>query len=133
MGIIVLGIAILPLIGAGGNVLYNAESSGAKSEKLKPRIAETASALWKVYFFFTLLEYLALRYAGMTRFDAVCHAFSTMATGGFSTKALSIESFASPLIEYIIIIFMLISGLNFALHYRFMVKREIKVFVRDSE
>ncbi len=133
MGIIVLGIAILPLIGAGGNVLYNAESSGAKSEKLKPRIAETASALWKVYFFFTLLEYLALRYAGMTRFDAVCHAFSTMATGGFSTKALSIESFSSPLIEYIIIVFMLISGLNFALHYRFMVKREIKVFARDSE
>ena len=133
MGIIVLGIAILPLIGAGGTVLYNAEFSGAGSEKLKPRIAETASALWKVYFFFTLLEYIALRFAGMTRFDAICHAFSTMATGGFSTKALSIESFGSPLIEYIIILFMFISGLNFALHYRFMVKREIKVFVRDSE
>ena len=133
MGIIVLGIAILPLIGAGGNVLYNAEFSGAHSEKLKPRIAETASALWKVYFFFTLLEYAALRFAGMDRFDAVCHAFSTMATGGFSTKALSIESFASPLIEYIIIIFMFIAGLNFALHYRFMVKRERKVFFKNSE
>jgi len=133
MGIIVLGVAILPLIGAGGTVLYKAESSGAKSEKLKPRIAETASTLWKVYFSFTLLEYLALRLAGMTSFDAVCHAFSTMATGGFSTRALSIESFSSPLIEYIIIFFMLVSGLNFALHYRFLVKREFKVFTRDSE
>ena len=133
MGIIVLGIAILPLIGAGGSILYKAESSGAKSEKLKPRISETASTLWKIYFFFTLLEYFALRFAGMTSFEAVCHAFSTMATGGFSTRALSVESFASPLIEYIIIVFMLISGLNFALHYKFLVKREFKVFALDTE
>ncbi len=133
MGIILLGIAILPLLGAGGTVLYKAEFSGAKSEKLKPRIAETASTLWKIYFFFTLLEYIALRLAGMSMFDAVCHAFATMATGGFSTKALSIESFSSPLIEYIIIIFMLIAGLNFALHYKFLVKRQTKIFLRDSE
>ncbi len=133
MGIIVLGIAILPLLGAGGTALYRAEFSGARSEKLKPRIAETAIALWKIYVTFTLLEYIALRFAGMSAFDSICHSFATMATGGFSTRAASIEAFSSPLIEYIIIIFMLIAGLNFTLHYRFLVKREAKVFFRDSE
>ena len=133
MGIIVLGIAILPLLGAGGTALYRAEFSGARSEKLKPRIAETAIALWKIYAGFTLLEYIALRFAGMTAFDSICHSFATMATGGFSTRAASIESFSSPLIEYIIIIFMIIAGFNFTIHYRFLVKRELKVFFRDSE
>jgi len=133
MGIIVLGIAILPLLGAGGTALYRAEFSGARSEKLKPRIAETAMALWKIYAGFTLAEYVALRFAGMGPFDAVCHSFATMATGGFSTRAASIEAYGSPLIEYIIILFMLIAGINFTLHYRFLVKREIKVFFADSE
>ena len=133
MGIIVLGIAILPLLGAGGTALYRAEFSGARSEKLTPRIAETAIALWKIYAGFTLLEYIALRFAGMTPFDAICHSFATMATGGFSTRAASIEAYASPLIEYIIIIFMLIAGINFTLHYRFLVKRETRVFFKDSE
>lgn len=133
MGIIVLGIAILPLLGAGGNALYRAEFSGARSEKLRPRIAETAMALWRVYAGFTLLEYIALRLAGMGPFDAVCHAFATMATGGFSTRNASIAAFSSPLIEFIIIVFMLVAGINFALHYRFIVKRELKVFITDSE
>ncbi len=133
MGIIVLGIAILPLLGAGGTALYRAEFSGARSEKLTPRIAETALALWKIYAGFTLLEYIALRLAGMTPFDSICHSFATMATGGFSTRTASIEAFNSPLIEYIIIIFMLIAGLNFTLHYRFLVKRDTKVFFKDSE
>lgn len=133
MGIIVLGIAILPLLGAGGTALYRAEFSGARSEKLKPRIAETAMALWKIYAGFTLAEYVALRFAGMNAFDAVCHAFATMATGGFSTRAASIEAYGSPLIEYIIIVFMIIAGLNFTLHYRFLNKGEIKVFFTDSE
>ena len=92
MGIIVLGIAILPLLGAGGTALYRAEFSGARSEKLTPRIAETAIALWKIYAGFTLLEYIALRFAGMTPFDSICHSFATMATGGFSTRAASIEA-----------------------------------------
>ncbi len=133
MGIIVLGIAILPLLGAGGTALYRAEFSGARSEKLTPRIAETAIALWKIYAGFTLLEYIALRFAGMTPFDSICHSFATMATGGFSTRAASIAAFGSPLIVLIIIIFMLIAGLNFTLHYRFLVKRETRVFLQDSE
>ncbi|HUV14759.1 MAG TPA: potassium transporter TrkG [Acidobacteriota bacterium] len=133
MGIILLGIAILPLLGTGGMELYRAEFSGAHSEKLKPRIAETALALWKIYVAFTLAEYVALRWAGMTSFDAVCHSFATMATGGFSTKAASIESFQSPAIEYVIIIFMILAGINFTQHYRLFVERNARSFLRDPE
>jgi trk system potassium uptake protein TrkH len=133
MGIIVLGIAVLPLLGTGGMELYRAEFSGAHSEKLKPRIAETALALWKIYVAFTLAEYVALRWAGMTSFDAVCHAFATMATGGFSTKAASIESFQSPAIEYVIVIFMILAGINFTQHYRLLVERQGRTFLRDPE
>lgn len=133
MGIIVLGIAVLPLLGTGGMELYRAEFSGAHSEKLKPRIAETALALWKIYVAITLAEYVALRWAGMTSFDAVCHAFATMATGGFSTKAASIETFQSPAIEYVIIIFMILAGINFTQHYRLFVERQGRTFLRDPE
>ncbi len=133
MGIIVLGIAILPLLGTGGMELYRAEFSGARSEKLKPRIAETALALWKIYVAFTLAEYVALRWAGMDWFDAVCHSLATMATGGFSTKASSIESFQSPAIEYVIIIFMILAGINFTQHYRLFVERKACSFLRDPE
>ena len=133
MGIIVLGIAVLPLLGTGGMELYRAEFSGAHSEKLKPRIAETALALWKIYVAFTLAEYVALRWAGMTSFDAVCHSFATMATGGFSTKASSIESFQSPAIEYVIIIFMILAGINFTQHYRLFVERKARSFLQDPE
>jgi trk system potassium uptake protein TrkH len=133
MGIIVLGIAVLPLLGTGGMELYRAEFSGAHSEKLKPRIAETALALWKIYVAFTLAEYVALRWAGMTSFDAVCHAFATMATGGFSTKAASIESFQSPAIEYVIVIFMILAGINFTQHYRLFVERQGRTFLKDPE
>jgi len=133
MGIIVLGIAVLPLLGTGGMELYRAEFSGAHSEKLKPRIAETAIALWKIYVAFTLAEYVALRWAGMTSFDAVCHSFATMATGGFSTKAASIESFQSPAIEYVIIVFMILAGINFTQHYRLFVERNARSFLRDPE
>jgi trk system potassium uptake protein TrkH len=133
MGIVLLGIAILPLVGVGGMPLYRAEFSGAKSEKLKPRITETALALWKIYFMFTLLEYLALRLAGMSRLDAVCHTFSTMGTGGFSTRSASIAAFNSPAVETIIIIFMLLAGMNFAMHYRLWVERQPRSFFSDIE
>jgi len=122
MGIIVLGIAILPLLGTGGMELYRAEFSGAGSEKLKPRIAETAMALWKIYLAFTLAEFAALLLAGMSAFDSICHAFATMATGGFSTRGASIEAYGSPLIEYIIIFFMIVAGINFTQHYRLLVE-----------
>lgn len=133
MGIILLGIAILPLIGTGGMELYRSEFSGAKSEKLAPRVAETAMALWKLYVAFSLAEYVALRLAGMDAFEAVCHTFSTMATGGFSTRNASIESFASPAIEAVIIVFMLIAGISFTLHYRLLVERRARTFFSDQE
>lgn len=133
MGIIVLGIAILPLVGTGGMELYRAEFSGARSEKLKPRIAETALSLWKIYVAFTLAEYVALRLAGMSAFDSVCHSFATMATGGFSTRGISIEAYQSPLIEYIIVVFMIIAGINFTQHYRLLVERKPRSFFSDAE
>ena len=133
MGIILLGIAILPLIGTGGMELYRAEFSGARSEKLRPRIAETALSLWKIYVVLTLVEYVALRFAGMTPFDSVCQSFATMATGGFSTRGLSIEAFQSPAIEYIVILFMLLAGINFTQHYRLFVERNPRSVLGDSE
>lgn len=133
MGIILLGIAILPLLGTGGTELYRAEFSGARSERLTPRIAETALALWKIYVLFTLLEYLALRLAGLGSFDAVCHSFATMATGGFSTRAMSIESFQNPAVEYIIIFFMIVAGINFTQHYRLLIQSDPRAFFRDIE
>jgi trk system potassium uptake protein TrkH len=133
MGIVLLAIAILPLVGVGGMPLYRAEFSGAKSEKLKPRITETAIALWKIYLAFTLTEYLALRWAGMNRFEAACHTFSTLGTGGFSTRTASIQAFNSVAIESIIILFMLLSGMSFALHYRFWVERKPRSIFSDIE
>lgn len=133
MGIVLLGIAILPLLGVGSMHLYRAEFSGAKSEKLKPRIAETAIALWKIYFALTLLEYAALRVAGMDPFEAICHAFSTLGTGGFSTRTESVGGFQNPLVDYIIIVFMFLAGINFARQYQLWVERRPGVFFRDVE
>ncbi|MBN2243580.1 MAG: TrkH family potassium uptake protein [Acidobacteria bacterium] len=133
MGIVLLGIAILPLVGMGGMPLYRAEFSGAKSEKLKPRITETALALWRIYFSLTLLEYLALRLAGMGPFDAVCHTLSTMGTGGFSTRTASIAAFNNPAVEAVIIVFMLLAGINFVMHYRLWVERKPRSFFSDIE
>ncbi|MEE8585647.1 MAG: potassium transporter TrkG [Acidobacteriota bacterium] len=133
MGIILLGIAILPLIGGGGMELYRAEFSGARSEKLKPRIAETALSLWKIYAAFSLFQYVALRLAGLSPFHSICHTFTTMATGGFSTRNASIGAFQSPVIEWIIIFFMIIAGINFTQHYRLFIERNPKRFLRDIE
>jgi trk system potassium uptake protein len=133
MGIVLLGVAILPLIGHGGMHLYRAEFSGAKSDKLKPRVAETALSLWKIYVALTLAEWLALQWAGMDGFEALCHAFSTLGTGGFSTRTASIAAFDSPLIEAIVILFMLLSGISFIQHYRFWVERRPRAFFADFE
>jgi trk system potassium uptake protein len=133
MGIILLGIAILPLIGVGGLELYRAEFSGARSEKLKPRVAETAISLWRIYVALTVAEYMALRWAGMNFLDALCHAFSTMATGGFSTRNASIAAYESPTIEVIIIVFMIMAGINFTRHYRLFVERRPSAFFGDLE
>jgi trk system potassium uptake protein TrkH len=133
MGIVLLGVAILPLVGHGGMHLYRAEFSGAKSEKLKPRITETAYALWKIYFSMTVVLFLALRWAGMNGYDALLHTFSTLGTGGFSTRTASIAGFESPAIEYVITLFMLLAGISFVQHYRFWVEREPRSFFSDVE
>lgn len=115
MGIIVLTVAILPMFGLGGMQLYSAEATGISYEKLSPRIADTAKRLWATYTVITALEAGLLMLFGMEKFDAVCHAFSTIATGGFSTKNLSIAAYASPAIHYTIAAFTLLSGINFTL------------------
>lgn len=133
MGIVLLGIAILPLVGAGGMPLYRAEFSGAKSEKVRPRIKETALALWKIYFALTLAEFVALRWAGVNAYEALCHTFSTLGTGGFSTRAASIAGFGNLWVEIIIIVFMLLASINFTLHYRLWIERRPGSFFADVE
>lgn len=133
MGIIVLTIAILPILGIGGMQLFNAESPGLKAEKLNPRITGTAKRLWVLYFMLTLLETVMLKYAGMGWFDALNHAFSTMSTGGFSTKNASIMFYdQNHAIQWIIICFMFIAGMNFALTYFAFIGR-FKKILRDHE
>jgi trk system potassium uptake protein TrkH len=133
MGIVLLGLAVLPLVGHGGMALYRAEFSGAKSEKLKPRIAETALSLWKLYLAFTVAEFVALRLVGMSAFDALCHSFSTLGTGGFSTRNASVGGFRSPAVEWVIVVFMLLAGMSFVQHYRLFVERRPLAFLRDFE
>lgn len=132
MGIIVLSIAILPYLGIGGMQLYKAEIPSPVVDKLKPRISETAKTLWKVYISITLLEVLLLCAGGMSLFDAVCHAFCTMPTGGFSTKTASIAHYNSPYFDGIFIVFMLLAGINFSLHYK-MLTGHWTIFGKDSE
>ncbi len=132
MGIIVLSIAILPFLGVGGMQLYKAEIPSPVVDKLKPRISETAKVLWKVYILITAAEVVLLIFGGLGLFDAVCHAFCTMPTGGFSTKNASIAHFSSLYIHLVIIIFMLLAGINFSLHYK-LLTGNWEAFWRDSE
>ena len=132
MGIIVFTIAILPLLGIGGVQMFKAEVPGPVSDKLRPRVKETAKILWLVYVGFTVLEALLLGLGGMTWFDAICHAFTTMPTGGFSTMNASIAGWSSSAIHYIIIFFMLMAGINFSLHFKAM-SGNVKSYFRDYE
>jgi len=118
MGIIVLAIAILPYLGVGGMQLFKAEVPGPTPERLRPRITQTAKLLWYVYLGLTVIETVLLMAGGMDLFDASTHTFATLATGGFSTKNASIAAFDSPYIHYVIIAFMYLAGINFALHFR---------------
>lgn len=134
MGIIVLAVAVLPMLGVGGMQLYRAETPGpVKDNKLTPRITQTAKALWFVYLSLTIMCALAYGFAGMEAFDAICHAFSTVAIGGFSTYDASIGFFDSALIEGVCIFFMLLAGANFSLH--FLAWRQISLmnYFRDPE
>jgi len=132
MGIIVFTIAILPLLGVSGVQLFKAEVPGPVSDKIRPRVRETAKYLWMVYIGFTIAEIIMLKIAGMDWFDAVCHSFTTMPSGGFSTKNASIGSYDNVGIHYIIIFFMFITGVNFSLHFR-AITGDIKSYFRNSE
>ena len=134
MGIIVLAVAVLPMLGVGGMQLYRAETPGpVKDTKLTPRITETAKALWYVYLAFTIACSLSYMAAGMGWFDAVCHAFSTVAIGGFSTHDLSIGYFDSAAIDIVAIVFMYFAGINFSLHFFAWRYVSIKHYFQDPE
>lgn len=120
MGIIVLSVAILPFLGVGGMQLYKAEVPSPVPDKLRPRIRETATILWKVYALISLAEVILLMIGGMDLYDALSHTFTTMPTGGFSTKNASIAHFNSVYFDTVIIFFMMLAGINFALHYQFL-------------
>lgn len=132
MGIIVLSLAVLPVLGVGGMQLFIAEVPGPTKDKLHPRITETAKRLWLLYVGYTAAEAALLYYGGMNLFDAVCHSFTTMATGGYSTKQASIAHFNSPFIEYVIIAFMFIAGVNFSLGY-FAIRLKLKKLFKNQE
>jgi trk system potassium uptake protein TrkH len=134
MGIIVLAVAVLPMLGVGGMQLMRAETPGpVKDTKLTPRITETAKALWYVYLAFTVLCMAGYLLAGMSFFDALCHAFSTVAIGGFSTHDLSIGYFGSTAIDIVAIVFMLVAGINFSLHFFAWRNISISHYQQDPE
>lgn len=131
MGILVLTVAILPFLGVGGMQLFNAESSGVTPDKLHPKVRETARRLWGIYLLLVLIETIMLMFGGMSLFDALCHSFATLASGGFSTKNASVAAF-SPYIQYVIIFFMIMAGTNFNLHY-YLIKGKFKKILKNQE
>ena len=134
MGIIVLAVAILPMLGIGGMQLYRSETPGpVKDAKLTPRITSTAKALWFLYLFLTAACALAYWLAGMSLFDAICHSFSTIAIGGFSTYDGSMGHFNSPLIISVAIFFMVVAGFNFALHFSAWREKSLTHYIKDPE
>ena len=134
MGIIVFAVAILPMLGVGGMQLYKAETPGPmKDSKLTARIADTAKALYIVYVGMTVICVLALRLAGMSWFDAVCHSFSALGLGGFSTRDASVGAFDSPAIEGVLSFFMLLAGINFATHFLAVRRLSWGPYLRGAE
>lgn len=132
MGIIVLSLAVLPFLGIGGMELFKTEVPGVTAEKLTPRLQQTALRLWGVYVLLTFTETILLMFGGMSLFDAFAHSCSTIATGGFSTKNTSIAWFHSAYIEWVIIVFMFASGVNFSLYF-LLFARQFRNFLRDEE
>ncbi|MGQ1910403.1 TrkH family potassium uptake protein [Marinifilum sp. RC60d5] len=131
MGILVLTVAILPVFGFGVMALFSAEAAGITVDKLHPRIKETAQQLWGIYMLLVVLETIFLVFGGMSCFDAICHSFGTLASGGFSTKNSSIVNY-SPYIQYVLIVFMFLAGTNFTLHY-FGLKGQFKKIWKNQE
>ena len=134
MGIIVLAVAVLPLLGIGGRQLFKAETPGPmKDSALTPRITETARNLWLVYASITLACIASLKLAGMNWLDAICHAFAAMGLGGFSTHDASVGFFNSPVIEFILIVFMLLAAMNFATHFLVWRGKSLRIYLQDTE
>ena len=133
MGILVLFIAILSITGSGGLQVYKAESTSLIDNKLRPKLSETAKILWFTYVLLTLFLVLLLLVGGMSFFDSLCHAFSAIATGGFSTKNLSIGYYDSSYIQWVLTLFMFLSGVNFALYYPVYKNKNFKSFYKNAE
>jgi trk system potassium uptake protein TrkH len=134
IGIIVLVVAVLPLLGVGGMQLYKAETPGpVKEEKLTPRIAETAKALWFTYLALTVIAVVALRIAGMSWFDAICHGFSAIALGGFSSHDSSVGFFESASVELVLVVIMVVAALNFSRHFLAFRNLSLRPYRNDSE
>jgi trk system potassium uptake protein len=134
LGIIVMALAVLPLLGVGGMQLYKAEAPGPiKDEKLAPRITETAKSLWFVYATLTAVGIISLRICGMSWFDAICHSFSVVGLGGFSTHDDNIAHFKSPAIEFVLIVLMFVASLNFARHFIALRRLSLQTYTRDPE
>ena len=131
MGVVVLTIAVLPLLGVGGMQLFKAEVPGPSADKLTPRVTETAKRLWAIYVALTAVEVVLLLPA-MSLFDAVNHAFATMATGGFSTENGSVGQYGSAYVDWVITVFMVLAGMNFALHYR-LLHRDVEAVAKNEE
>ncbi|OFY14787.1 MAG: potassium transporter [Bacteroidetes bacterium GWE2_42_24] len=131
MGIIVLSLAILPLLGIGGMQLFAAEVPGITKDKLHPRIKETAKRLWGIYILLTFLQAVLLMFGGMNLYESLCHAYATMATGGFSTRNGGMMEF-SPYIQYVVIVFMFLAGANFTLHY-WLLKGKLRIIWKNDE
>jgi len=132
MGIIVLSLAILPFLGVGGMQLFKAEVPGPTADKLAPKVADTAKMLWGVYVILTGAQTVLLMFGGMDLYESLCHAFGTMATGGYSTRNTSVAAYSSAYIDWIIILFMIIAGSNFSLHYR-MMRGNFKAYFQNVE
>ncbi len=134
MGLVVLGVAVMPMLGIGGMQLYRAEAPGPlKEEKLTPRLTHTAQALWLIYLGLTIACALGFWLAGMSPFDAIAHSLSTLSTGGFSTHDASIGYYQSPGIEAVAIVFMLLAAINFGVHYAAWLRLDPRVYFRDLE
>jgi trk/ktr system potassium uptake protein len=132
MGIVMLAIAILPAMGVGGYQMFKGEMPGSTKDKIAPKIVGTAKLLWSVYLLFTVIETVLLMFGGMSLFEALCHSFGTMATGGFSTMNASIGAYNSAYIEWVVILFMFLAGTNFVIHYQ-VLRGKFKVLKENKE
>ena len=133
MGVIALFVAILPRLAVGGRELFFAEASGPDDEKIAPQIRRTAAILWQLYAVLTILQIIALLITGYPLFDAVCNTFATISAAGFSPHPLSIGGYQNPAAEWVIIVFMFLAGANFALQYRALARRDLRILARDEE